>query len=145
MISYLILFVSSFLAATILPFSSEVILFALARQGEPEALLILAASTGNTLGAAVNWYLGRFLLHYQDRPWFYFSQSQVAKMQHWFQRYGIWSLLFSWLPLGGDALTFIAGVMKVKFIIFLILVGTGKTLRYIAVFHLAAWPLLSPG
>ncbi|MBM9605181.1 YqaA family protein [Desulfopila inferna] len=143
MIFYLFLFISSFLAATVLPFSSEVILFALVRQGEPEGLLILTASLGNTLGAAVNWYLGRFLLHYQDRNWFYFKQDQIEKMQHWFQRYGIWSLLFSWLPLGGDVLTFIAGVMKVNFLLFIILVGVGKTLRYIAVFYLAAWPILS--
>lgn len=143
MISYLFLFISSFLAATVLPFSSEVILFALVRQGEPEGLLILTASIGNTLGAVVNWYLGRFLLHYRDRNWFYFKEDQIEKMQHWFQRYGIWSLLFSWLPLGGDVLTFIAGVMKVKFILFVILVGVGKTLRYIAVFYLAAWPILS--
>ncbi len=142
MYSYLILFFSSFLAATILPFSSEVVLFTLARQGEAGAMLILVASVGNTLGAAVNWYLGRFLLNYQDRKWFYFKRDQVAKMQHWFQRYGVWSLLFSWLPLGGDVLTFIAGVMRIEFFVFLFLVGFGKSLRYITVFYLAQTILL---
>ena len=142
MLSYLLLFSSSFLAATILPFYSEVILFALVRQGEPVALLIVIASTGNTLGAAVNWYLGRFLLHYQDRRWFYFKKDQVERMQYWFQRYGVWSLLFAWLPLGGDALTFIAGIMKVRFWLFLLLVGIGKSLRYVAVVYLAGWSIL---
>jgi membrane protein YqaA with SNARE-associated domain len=139
MVSYLILFLSSFLAATVLPFYSEVILYALIEQGKPGVPLIVVASIGNTLGAVVNWYLGRFLLHYQDRRWFYFKPDQVAKMQYWFQRYGIWSLLFAWMPLGGDALTFIAGVMKVKLSTFVVLVGIGKTLRYIAVVLLAAW------
>lgn len=143
MISYVILFLSSFLAATFLPFYSEVVLFALIRQGEPATLLIIIASVGNTLGAAVNWTLGRFLLHYQDRRWFYFKAEQVARMQDWFQRYGVWSLLFAWLPLGGDALTFIAGIMKVRFGVFVLLVGLGKSLRYIAVVYLAELPFLS--
>ena len=143
MISYLILFTASFLAATVLPFYSEVVLFALIRQGEPAVILIIIASIGNTLGAAVNWFLGRFLLHYQDRRWFYFKADQVARMQYWFQRYGVWSLLFAWLPLGGDALTFIAGIMKVRFGLFVILVGIGKSLRYIVVVYLAELPFLS--
>jgi membrane protein YqaA with SNARE-associated domain len=145
MLSYLLLFSSSFLAATILPFYSEVILFALIRQGEPALILVAIASVGNTLGAVVNWYLGRYLLHYQDRRWFYFKKDQVAKMQYWFQRYGIWSLLFAWLPLGGDALTFIAGIMKVRIGPFLLLVGVGKSLRYIAVVYLAELSILSYG
>lgn len=143
MLSYITLFLASFLAATVLPFYSEVVLFALIRQGEPAVALIIIASVGNTLGAAVNWGLGRFLLQYQDRRWFYFKADQVGRMQYWFQRYGVWSLLFSWLPLGGDALTFIAGVMKVRFGIFLILVGIGKSLRYIVVVYLAELPFLS--
>lgn len=141
MYSYLLLFASSFLAATILPFYSEVILFALIKQGEPGLALLAVASLGNTLGAAVNWYLGRFLLHYQDRRWFYFAPEQVEKMQHWFQKYGVWSLLFAWMPFGGDVLTFIAGIMKVRFWIFFLLVGIGKTLRYTAVLYLARWAL----
>jgi membrane protein YqaA with SNARE-associated domain len=143
MLSYLLLFSSSFLAATILPFYSEVVLFALIRQGEPALTLVVIASVGNTLGAVVNWYLGRYLLHYQDRRWFYFKKDQVAKMQYWFQRYGVWSLLFAWLPLGGDALTFIAGIMKVRVGLFLLLVGVGKSLRYIAVVYLAELSILS--
>lgn len=124
-----------------MPFYSEVILFALVRQGEPGGLLIVIATIGNTLGAAVNWCLGRYLLHYQDRRWFYFNPNQITKMQFWFQRYGVWSLLFAWLPLGGDALTFIAGVMKVRLTLFIVLVGIGKLLRYIVVVYLAAWPI----
>ena len=141
MSGYLLLFSSAFLAATIIPFYSEVMLYVLIRQGESAWLLIGVASLGNTLGAAVNWVLGRFLLHYQDRRWFYFKPEQVEKAQRWFQSYGVWSLLFAWLPIGGDALTFIAGVMRVRFWIFISLVGIGKTCRYIAILYLNRWSM----
>jgi membrane protein YqaA with SNARE-associated domain len=62
-------------------------------------------------------------------------------MQVRFQKYGVWSLLFSWLPLGGDILTCVAGVMRVPFLVFLPLVAMGKALRYIAVFYLSLVPL----
>lgn len=137
MYSYLLLFGASFLAATVMPFSSEVILYAMMQGDFDNRVLLLSAATGNTLGAVVNWGLGRYLLHYQDRPWFYFKQEQVDKMQHWFQRYGVWSLLFAWVPLGGDVLTFIAGVMKVNFWLFLLLVAIGKTSRYVVIIWLA--------
>ncbi|MBU2712573.1 YqaA family protein [Zooshikella harenae] len=137
MIAYLSLFASSFLAATILPFYSEVLLYALLQTGEPPWLLVLVASVGNTLGAVVNWYLGRYLLHFKDRRWFYFKDEQIERMQYWFQRYGVWSLLLAWMPMGGDVLTLIAGIMKVRLGVFLTLVAIGKTMRYIAVLYFA--------
>ena len=137
--SYLLLFGSAFLAATILPFYSEVVLFALLREGGDPVALVVVATLGNTLGAVVNWLLGRYLLHFQDRRWFYFSRSQIDRAQRWFQRYGFWSLLLAWAPVGGDALTLIAGIMKVRLSVFLLLVGGGKALRYISVAYLSAW------
>ena len=137
--SYLLLFSASFLAATILPFYSEVFLFALLRDGGDPATLLLIATLGNTLGAVVNWALGRYLLHFQDRRWFYFSKEQIAKAQRWFQKYGFWSLMFAWMPFGGDALTLIAGIMRTPLWLFLLLVGTGKGLRYLSVVYLAGW------
>jgi membrane protein YqaA with SNARE-associated domain len=137
--AFLLLFGSAFLAATILPFYSEVILFALLREGGDPILLVLVATLGNTLGAVVNWLLGRYLLHFQDRRWFYFRRAQIDKAQRWFQRYGFWSLLLAWAPVGGDALTLIAGIMKVRLWLFLLLVASGKALRYISVVCLEAW------
>ena len=137
--AYFLLFGSAFLAATILPFYSEVFLFALLREGGDPLVSVIVASLGNTLGAVVNWYLGRYLLHFRDRRWFYFSGSQIEKAQTWFQRYGFWSLLLAWMPIGGDALTLIPGILKVRLWLFLILVGTGKTLRYVSIIFLSAW------
>jgi membrane protein YqaA with SNARE-associated domain len=139
MTAYLLLFGSAFLAATILPFYSEVILFALLREGGDPVSLVLVATLGNTLGAVVNWLLGRFLLHFQDRRWFYFSHSQIERAQRWFQRYGFWSLLMAWAPFGGDVLTLVAGVMRVRLWLFLLLVGSGKGLRYVSVVFLETW------
>jgi len=139
MIAYLGLFASAFLAATILPFYSEVVLFALLREGGDPVLLVVIATVGNTLGAVVNWVLGLNLRRFQDKRWFYFSRSQIEKAQAWFERYGFWSLLLAWMPIGGDALTLIAGILRVRFWVFILLVGTGKALRYVSVVYLSGW------
>ena len=138
MTAYLLLFGSAFLAATILPFSSEVVLFALLEDGGDPLALLFIATFGNTLGSVVNWALGRYLLHFRDRRWFYFSAEQIDRAQRWYGRYGFWSLLFAWLPIGGDALTLIAGIMKLRLALFLPLVAIGKGLRYVAVIYLSA-------
>ncbi|BCA81170.1 YqaA family protein [Desulfuromonas sp. AOP6] len=138
-LSCLMLFAASFLAATILPFSSEVILFALLREGYPPFVLLATATLGNTLGSFANYGLGRWLLHYRDRRWFYFSGEQIDKGQRWFQHYGFWVLLLAWLPVVGDALTLVAGVMKVRVWLFLLLVAIGKGLRYLTILGLSSW------
>jgi len=108
-----------------------VTLLALLRQGGDPWVLTVIATVGNTLGSVVNWILGLYLLHFQGRRWFYFSKAQIEQAQRWYQRYGYWSLLLAWMPVGGDALTLIAGIMRVRLWLFLLLVGAGKALRYI--------------
>ncbi len=134
--SYLFLGASAFVAATLLPFYSEVVLVALLMRGGDPVWLFTAATVGNTLGAVVNWYLGRFLLRFQDRRWFPFQPHQVHRAQAWFLRYGKWSLLMAWLPVGGDALTFFAGAMRVPLGVFVVLTGIGKGARYAVVIAL---------
>lgn len=125
------LFVGSFLAATLLPFSSEVMLAAAIGAGEHSRLLLIAVATvGNTLGAIVNWWLGRYLLHWQDRRWFPFTRAQLDRASDRFNRYGAWSLLFAWVPVVGDPLTFAAGVLRVPMALFVPLVAAGKIARY---------------
>ncbi len=136
MSAYLIVALSAFLAATLVPFYSEVILVPLLLQGLDAVMLWTAATAGNTMGAAVNWGLGRFLLHYQHRPWFPVTPYRLGRAQRWFQRYGVWSLLLAWLPIGGDALTLVAGFLRVRFWIFFLLTGIGKGARYATVIWL---------
>ena len=94
-------FGTAFLAATILPFSSEVVVAAaLADDTIGRVALWTVATAGNTLGAAVNWGLGRYATQFRDRQWFPASQGQMDKAEAWFNRYGVWSLLMAWLPLG---------------------------------------------
>ena len=109
------------------------VLFALLREGGDVTALLIVATVGNTLGSTVNWVLGRYLLHFRGRRWFYFSEKQLARAQAWFQRYGFWTLLLAWAPVGGDALTLVAGIMRVRLGLFLILVAAGKSVRYLAV------------
>jgi len=137
MVEYLLIFVSAFGAATLLPFYSEILVVArLLKYPESWAWVWLVASTGNTLGAGVNWWLGRYLLRYQQRRWFPFKKDKMGYAQRWYQKYGVWSLLLAWAPVGGDALTFIAGVMKVRFDVFLVLTFIGKSIRYLVVIYL---------
>ena len=131
---YTSLFLSAFLAATVLPLSSEAVLAALvASDGFVLWLLVALASIGNTLGACVNWTLGRYCLHWQDRKWFPVSRPALERASRWFSRYGQYSLLFAWVPIAGDPLTVTAGLLKLHFSRFLLLVAVGKILRYVVV------------
>jgi membrane protein YqaA with SNARE-associated domain len=134
MTAYLVMFGAAFLAATLLPFYSEVLVVGLLLDRPDEWFWIwLVASFGNTLGSAANWVLGRYLLRYQERKWFPFKTAGVSRSQQWFQKYGVWSLLMAWAPIGGDALTFIAGVMRVNFALFWVLTFVGKAGRYLVI------------
>ncbi|WP_433886713.1 YqaA family protein [Pseudomonas vranovensis] len=132
MLSYWALFLSAFGAATLLPLQSEAVLVGLLLR-EPEALisLLLIATAGNVLGSIVNWLLGRGIEHLRDKRWFPFKPEQLAKAQQRYQRYGQWSLLLSWMPVIGDPLTLIAGIMSEPFWRFLVLVTLAKAGRYL--------------
>ena len=134
---YLSLFIISFLAATILPFSSELTLAGLmATSSYDNLLLLLVASLGNVLGSAVNWILGFYSRNLSTKKWFPFKDEQIEKSSRWFNKFGRWSLLFAWVPIIGDPLTLAAGLLRVKFIEFLILVTIGKVSRYLVIFYL---------
>ena len=131
-ISYFQLLVISFLAATILPLSSELILSTmLLTDTFDKFLLLIVASFGNIFGSSINWYLGKKILIFKDKRWFPASERQIARSEIYFKKYGIWSLLLAWMPIIGDPLTIIAGVLNVKFYTFITLVSISKISRYI--------------
>ena len=132
LISYFQLFIISFLAATILPLSSELVLSTmLLTDSFDKYLLLVVASFGNILGSSVNWYLGKKILIFKDKKWFPANERQIAKGEIYFKKYGIWSLLLAWVPIIGDPLTIVAGILRVKFFTFLLLISISKIFRYI--------------
>ena len=134
---YLSLFTISFLAATILPFSSELTLAGLiATSNYDNFLLLVVVSFGNILGSVVNWALGFYSRNLSTKRWFPFKDEQIEKSSKWFNKFGRWSLLFAWVPIIGDPLTLVAGLLRIRFIEFLVLVTIGKVSRYIIVFYL---------
>mgnify|MGYP003571214005 CR=1 FL=1 len=133
-LAYSGLFGVSFLAATILPAQSEIGLAGMIlAEGYSIPLLIAVASAGNTLGAVVNWALGRGVDRLHDKKWFPVTPAQLDRATGWYRRYGRWSLLLSWAPFVGDPLTLAAGVLREPLWSFLVLVTAAKTGRYIAV------------
>ena len=134
---YLSLFFISFLAATILPFSSELTLAGLISTSNYDNLLLLVfASFGNVLGSVFNWGLGFYARNLTIKKWFPFKETQIERSSKWFSKFGKWSLLFAWVPIVGDPLTFVAGLLRVRFLDFIILVAIGKVSRYLVVFYL---------
>ena len=134
---YLSLFFISFLAATILPFSSELTLAGLITTSNYDnVLLLIVASFGNVLGSVVNWVLGFYSRNLTIKKWFPFKEIQIERSSKWFNKFGKWSLLFAWVPILGDPLTLVAGLLRVRFLDFIILVAIGKISRYLLVFYL---------
>jgi len=132
------LFLAAFGAATLLPFQSEIVLGAMiVEEVAPVWLLVTVASVGNTLGSAVNYWLGRFIEHFKNRRWFPASERQLERASAWYGRYGVWTLLLSWAPFA-DPLTVVAGIMRTPFWLFLALVAIAKTGRYVAL----AWAIV---
>ena len=127
------LFLVAFGAATILPFQSEIVFVALQLRGDIAIeWIVLFASVGNILGSGLNYVLGRVLERFRGRRWFPVSEDQLARARDWYLKWGVWTLLFSWAPLG-DALTIVAGVMRTNVWLFFLLVSIAKTIRYIVV------------
>ena len=134
---YLSLFFISFLAATVLPFSSELTLAGLISTSNYDNLLLLVvASFGNVLGSIFNWSLGFYSRNLSTKKWFPFKETQIERSSKWFSKFGKWSLLFAWVPIVGDPLTFVAGLLRVRFLDFIILVAIGKVSRYLIIFYL---------
>ena len=128
--TYLILFFSAFLSATLIPFGSEALLIYDIKEGFNVAFLVIIASIGNTLGSVFNYFLGlkgeEFLIKKN-----LLKEKSILKTKEYFDKYGAYCLLLSWLPIIGDPITFIAGVLKYNFKVFIIFVFIAKFLRYL--------------
>ena len=134
---YITLFVVSFLAATLLPLGSEALLLYDISQNYAFLLLWSVATLGNTLGSMVNYYLGLKGEAYLERKG-HLSVEQMDKARDFFGKYGGWTLLLSWVPIIGDPLTFIAGMLRYNFKWFSLIVAVAKGMRYAIIIFLAS-------
>lgn len=125
------LFLAAFVAATPVPFQSEIIFGGMVA-AEPERfwLILTVASVGNVLGSCVNYAIGRGLAGVTLPQRFRIPEAAMNRAEGWFRRWGVWSLLLSWMPLG-DVLTVVAGVLKTPVWLFAVLVTIAKTGRYL--------------
>lgn len=131
---YAAMFVSAFVSATLLPFASEAVLVGELRSGlGSTAGLVTIATIGNVGGSTLNWWMGRAVHRFKGRRWFPFKADDIARATERFSRYGPWLLLLSWVPVIGDPLTLVAGILRVPLGVFLVLVTIGKAARYIVI------------
>lgn len=127
---YLSLFFVAFVSATLFPLGSEALLVYDITQGYNLYLLLLFATLGNVLGSLVNYILGLKGEQYLEKKG-HLKKEKIEKYSKYFKKYGAFSLLFSWLPIVGDPLTFVAGILKYNWKYFLILVTIAKFSRYL--------------
>jgi membrane protein YqaA with SNARE-associated domain len=142
--AYISLFAVALVAATLFPAQSEALLAAmLVSERYSTVALIAVATAGNTMGASFNWWIGGEVERFKDRRWFPLTPAALDRVRAGYLRWGRWSLLFSWLPVIGDAITVAAGLMREPLVSFVLLAGAGKLARYLFVW--LAVTGLSPG
>jgi membrane protein YqaA with SNARE-associated domain len=130
--AYLTLFLTAFAAATLLPGGSEALYIYHLQNGYNALGMWLAASTGNTLGSGVNYWLGCKGELFLERKGYVDARRMHTAKRH-FARYGGWVLLLSWMPVIGDPLTFVAGVLRYDATRFFMIVFIAKAVRYAAI------------
>jgi membrane protein YqaA with SNARE-associated domain len=128
------LFFTAFFAATVLPAQSELLLAGLHLSGTYNKYgLVAVATAGNVLGSVINWVLGRYLIDFQDQRWFPIKGATLERARHFYQRWGVWTLLLAWTPIIGDPLTLVAGIFRTSLWVFVPLVTIGKAARYLGI------------
>ena len=132
------LFFFSMISSTLFPGGSEaLLLFRLNEGGEPMALVIIA-TIGNVLGSLITYGMGRLGNEAVHKKWLRMDEAKVARAEAWFTKYGTPSLLLAWLPVVGDPLCLVAGLLRSHVLMFLLLVAIGKAARYAFI----AWAFL---
>lgn len=136
---YPALFILSFVASTLLPLGSEWLLIVMILGEYDPAVTVAVASVGNLLGACTTWAIGLYGGPFLIRRILRIDAGAQATAERLYGRYGLWSLLFSWLPFIGDPLCLAAGILRIDLGRFAALIFAGKLARYAAV----AWLTLS--
>ena len=128
--TYLTLFMTALISATLFPLGSEALLIYDIKEGYNLYLLLLFATIGNSLGSVINYFLGLKGEEYLLKKSL-IKESYIIKCKNYFDKYGLYTILFSWLPIIGDPITFVAGILKYDLKKFLIFVIIAKFSRYL--------------
>lgn len=127
--------ISAFLAGSILPFSSEVVMVALLAAGLNPILLIIYGSVGNVMGGMLNYALGRLgKLEWVEKHMHVKHQS-IQKVRKYMEKHGTWIGLFSFVPVIGETITIVLGLTRANIFLSLLFISLGKTLRYAALVY----------
>lgn len=129
-IGYWGLFISSFLAATVIPVASEALLILMLSMGYDPIISLISATIGNTLGGWLNYMIGRM----GNPHWLKFFGANLERINKWknkVNKYGSWMALFSWLPFIGDVLGVALGFFRVRILPTFLFIFIGKFLRYL--------------
>jgi membrane protein YqaA with SNARE-associated domain len=132
---YPALFLLSFLAATLVPLGSEWLLVAMVLQQHNPTATVVVATIGNYLGAVTSYLIGIYGSDFLTTRVLHMNQASIRRAERLSLRYGSWALLFTWLPVVGDPLCLVGGVLRLPFVRFSLLVAAGKAVRY----ALVAW------
>jgi membrane protein YqaA with SNARE-associated domain len=130
-LGYLGLFIASFLAATVVPFSSEVVFSAMVYGGLNEWTCVFVATLGNWLGGMTCYYLGRLGKIEWIEKYLRIKRVKIEKFMSYINKYGDWFAFFSFLPGIGDIIAVAAGYFRCRWWIVAISMLIGKFVRYI--------------
>ena len=136
---YVSLFFMSFLASTLLPLGSEWLLVTMLVSGYDPLSSVATATVGNYLGAVMTYLIGLGSGNWLIEMVMRISPAQQARARQYYQRFGAFSLFFSWLPIVGDPLCLVGGMLRINFTLFTLLVASGKLSRYVV----TAWITLA--
>ena len=132
------LFFSALVSATLFPGGSEILLLSRLHDGGSATSLVLTATLGNVLGSLITYGMGRLGNEAVHKRWLRISEAQLQRAERWFAGYGRPALILAWLPVVGDPLCLVAGMLRCGLFSFLALVTLGKLGRY----TLLAWPFI---
>ncbi len=126
------LFMLSFLASSLLPLGSEWLLVVMLTSGSSPLATVMTATLGNYLGAVTTYLIGIMGSQWLVTRVLRVSEEQLQRARGQYRRFGVCTLLFSWLPVIGDPLCLVGGMMRTDFRLFTLLVASGKLARYAA-------------
>jgi len=136
---YIGLFIASFLAATILPFGSEVVFAGLIAMGMNAWGCVIVASVGNWLGGMTNYFLGRLGKIEWIEKYLKVDRAKIDKMQRWLEGKGAIMAFFSFMPVVGDIIALALGYMRANVYVVNIAMFLGKFARYVLIMYGVNW------